>query len=239
MILTPGLDPIILSVLQGVPNELFAEWDPSDITTLYQDPEMTTPVVAAGDFTGAMLDKGPHGFHLFATGTKRPVYRTSGFKSAVANLQLDGIDDNMRTSSATTFVVPQPLTIFSAHQMSAAISRVVYSGTEIGGVCSLLQIAPNWRLTAGTALAGIANDGNPHVHMAKFDFAESVHAVDGVYGAPGNANSGPLVGFSLGADNSGASPMNGRFAGAKIYRYTLADFEAEEFVRLLAKYQLP
>jgi hypothetical protein len=66
-----GFDPATLSPI--------AWYDPSDITTLYQDSGATTPVTADGDPFGYIGDKSGNGNHMVqATAGKRPVYKTTG-----------------------------------------------------------------------------------------------------------------------------------------------------------------
>jgi hypothetical protein len=57
-------------------------YDPSDLSTLFQDSAGTTPVTADGDPVGLMLDKSGNGFHATqATAGNRPVYKTDGVTS--------------------------------------------------------------------------------------------------------------------------------------------------------------
>jgi hypothetical protein len=52
-----------------------AWYDPSDITTMFQDSAGTTPVTAVGQPVGLILDKSGRGNHAFqTTTTKRPLY---------------------------------------------------------------------------------------------------------------------------------------------------------------------
>ena len=67
------------------PVELFANseqgawYDPSDLSTLFQDAAGTVPVTADGDPVGRMLDKSGNGNHAIqAVSGNRPVYRTEG-----------------------------------------------------------------------------------------------------------------------------------------------------------------
>jgi len=87
------------------PSNLFASsepgawYDPSDLTTLFQDSAGTTPVTAAGQPVGKMLDKSGRGNHATqSTAGSRPIYQTSGGKSY---LVFDGIDDFMVTPTIT------------------------------------------------------------------------------------------------------------------------------------------
>jgi len=74
-----------------------AWYDPSDLSTLWQDSARTTPVTADGDPVGCIDDKSGNGNHLTqATSGKRPVYRASG---GLHWLQGDGIADSTSTAS--------------------------------------------------------------------------------------------------------------------------------------------
>lgn len=88
------------------PNKLFASseqgvwYDPSDITTLFQDSAGTTPVTAAGQPVGKMLDKSGSGFHATqATAGQRPTYQVDS--TGHPYLSFDGVDDGMVTGTIT------------------------------------------------------------------------------------------------------------------------------------------
>src|SRR5690554_962627 len=71
-----------------------AWYDPSDLTTLYQDSAGTTPVTADGDPVGRMLDKSGNGNHADqSVAASRPIYRTDG---VLHWLEFDGVDDSLR-----------------------------------------------------------------------------------------------------------------------------------------------
>lgn len=72
---------------------LAAWYDPSDMTTLFQDSAATTPVTASGQSVGYMADKSGNGRHLIqATGGARPVLTVAG---GISYLTLDGVNDRM------------------------------------------------------------------------------------------------------------------------------------------------
>lgn len=74
-----------------------AWFDPSDITTLFQDDAGTVSVTADGDPVGMMRDKSGNGHHaLQTTAGSRPTYRASG---GLAWLEFDGVDDFMVTNA--------------------------------------------------------------------------------------------------------------------------------------------
>lgn len=66
-------------------------YDPSDLSTLYQDSAGTTPVTADGDPVGRIEDLSGNGNHLTqATAAARPQYKTDG---TLHWLAFDGVDD--------------------------------------------------------------------------------------------------------------------------------------------------
>jgi hypothetical protein len=76
-----------------------AWFDPSDLTTLFQDSAGTTPVTADGQPVGLMRDKSGNGNHMSqATAGKRPLYKTSG---GLSWLLFDGVDDGLTTGAGT------------------------------------------------------------------------------------------------------------------------------------------
>lgn len=86
-----GFDPLSLFAA----GEQGAWYDPSDLSTLFQDAAGTIPVTAAGQPVGRMLDKSGRGNHATqATATSRPILQTSGGKRY---LVFDGVDDWMVT----------------------------------------------------------------------------------------------------------------------------------------------
>ena len=81
--------------------EIGVWYDPSDLTTLFQDTAGTIPVTAAGQTVALMLDKSGNALHATqATAAKRPVYQTDGTYHWLAT---DGVDDFMVAAYGVTF----------------------------------------------------------------------------------------------------------------------------------------
>lgn len=73
-----------------------AWYDPSDLSTLFQDAAGTTPVAADGDPVGLMLDKSGNGNHASqSVAASRPTFREGG---GLRWLEFDGVDDWLRSS---------------------------------------------------------------------------------------------------------------------------------------------
>ena len=77
-------------------------YDPSDITTMFQEPEATTPAVIGGP-VGYLGDKSGNGNHATATSTNRPTLRESG---GLYYLEFDGVSDGMAISGLTSTSTP-------------------------------------------------------------------------------------------------------------------------------------
>lgn len=93
----PITRPLVRQSSTFNPLTLFAQgqqgawYDPSDLTTLFQDAAGTTPVTADGDPVGYMQDLSGNGNHATqSVSASRPIYRTDG---TLHWLSFDGVDD--------------------------------------------------------------------------------------------------------------------------------------------------
>lgn len=113
-----------------------AWFDPSDITTLFQDDAGTVPVTADGQTVGMMRDKSGNGHHaLQATAGSRPTYRAS---SGLAWLQFDGVDD---------FLVTNSMDFTATDKMSAWAAAL--KGSDAAATI-LFELSANINLNNGT-----------------------------------------------------------------------------------------
>ena len=105
MVTQTAYDVSIASSNDGfVVTELFAAsekglwYDISDISTLFQDSAGTTPVTAAGQPVGKVLDKSGNNIHATqATSANRPTYQVDS--NGNGYLQFDGVNDSLVTST--------------------------------------------------------------------------------------------------------------------------------------------
>jgi hypothetical protein len=125
-----GFDPALLFVgtTEG------AWFDPSDLSTLFQDSAGTTPVTASGQPVGKMLDKSGNGNHATqATSSKRPTYTEGG---GLSGLAFDGVDDAMYapalgvTSSALTMLYSATQSGGTAYNMIFGVRNTYENGFE-------------------------------------------------------------------------------------------------------------
>ena len=101
-------------------------YDPSDITTLFQDVEGTVPVTKDGDPVALMKDKSGNGNHATqSVSTARPVYKTDGI---LHWLEIDGIDDYFNLPAIP---MPNPNRI-SVHAIlpTASVTSVVWNAFQ-------------------------------------------------------------------------------------------------------------
>jgi len=108
-----------------------AWYDPSDLSTLFQDSAGTTPVTASGQPVGKMLDKSGNGNHAVqATASKRPTYTTGGGLSWLA---FDGVDDAMEIQNAAfSFTGDQSVWVAAKHDTGTGRYIYLMGGKDKG-----------------------------------------------------------------------------------------------------------
>lgn len=85
---------------------LLAWYDPSDLSTLYQDTAGTVPVTATGQPVARMNDKSGNGnYLLIPNASYRPLYKTDG---TLHWLEADGVDDKLITASSRFGLAANP-----------------------------------------------------------------------------------------------------------------------------------
>ena len=120
------------SYLSWNPSELFkngeqgAWYDPSDLSTLFQDAAGTTPVTTDGDPVALMLDKSGNVNHAIqSVAASRPVYRTDG---ALHWLQFDGVDDHLKVPDNPSLRQPQMSFVFSYLSTAQHLQIILSNG---------------------------------------------------------------------------------------------------------------
>lgn len=141
-------------------------YDPSDMSTLFQDAAGTIPVTAAGQPVGRMLDKSGRGNHATqSTATSRPILQTA---SGEWYLAFDGVDDGMATADIN-FTATDKMTAWAGvfKQSDAAIGMVCELSNNINNNNGCFSItapstAGSWSYQAtskGTVIAGAPRSG--------------------------------------------------------------------------------
>ena len=187
-------------------------WDPSDMSTLYQDSAGTTPVTAADQPIGRINDKSGNGNNLVqATSAKRPTLRNGG---ALWWLEFDGADDVLK---AAAFTLDQPLTrISAAQQVSWTTGDRLWEG---GGVnqCNAQQVvsSPTIQIYGGkTVNYNLFPVGEDHVLTEIFNGASSHIATDNGSYTDTDLGSDAAGGVAIGANANGAQNCDLHWFGA-------------------------
>ncbi len=210
---------------------LGAWYDPSDLTTMFQDAAGTTPVTAAGQPVGLILDKSGNGHHASqSTSTARPLFQIDG--SGNAHLVFDGVDDYLSTS-AIDLTGTDKVTVFTGTLEVGTSASILYEtsthGTNSGAFfCAVDYNAGgvgDWLVSgsASIAFATVADQPSRAVTTAELSsvFASGVGALSvNVNGAlqtlentyqptatsTGNFGNHPLF---IGARSGPSIPFNG------------------------------
>lgn len=143
-------------------------YDPSDLSTLFQDSSGTIPVTAAGQPVGMMRDKSGRGNHATqATATSRPILQTTDGKWYLA---FDGVDDFLVTGNIN-LSANNKITVFNGlTKLSDALAGIVYefSATVASNNGTFVLLAPasngaqNYTFASrGTTLGGNTSYGRP------------------------------------------------------------------------------
>lgn len=246
----PVFDPATLFAA----SEQGAWYDPSDFATLFQDDAGTTPVTAAGQSVGKMLDKSGNGNHV-TEATNKPTLQLDSVTGRYY-LQFDGTNDKL-TSASLDLSAYNKFSIWCASQINPVTSVVrsvltfgdVYTnngsfnfGYRYGGLILWRKASAGFGAREVTAST---TSGAVNVAFVDCDLSGTTHATENphtrVNGASpsltdyGTANSGtgnfgtqPIV------IGNGASPSGGFFNGrlyGLILRMTLSttdEIEAAE-----------
>lgn len=157
-VLRPVLGPVLrrvtdapLGTLAGAVRALFANneqgawYDPSDLSTMYQDAAGTTPVTAVEQPVGLVLDKSGRGNHATqATSAARPVLKQDS--GGRYYLNFDGVDDSLSTGSID-FTSTDKMTVWAGvHKASDAATAMLAELSADAGTT-----AGSWYLTAPSA----------------------------------------------------------------------------------------
>ena len=130
------------------PADLFANgeqgawYDPSDLTTMFQDRAGTTPVTADGQTVGKVLDKSGRGNHATApSDAARPLYKTDG---TYHWMQFDGVDDGLATANIDMSASPQMLYSIGCRNIAGASDDFLFEfGTSYNALGGCYYIAPS------------------------------------------------------------------------------------------------
>jgi len=155
-------DPLALFA-NGEPG---AWYDPSDLSTLFQDVDGAIPVTADGQPVGLVLDKSGNGYNCYQTiASKKPVYR---IVEGLPSLEFDGIDDFLSVHSQATlpeqgsFLIGTSFTLVDKSQSNeqGLVSQYVYTDGRY-----IVRFSPgSYNGLADIFLGGMASQPKPTVN---------------------------------------------------------------------------
>ncbi len=212
----PGIDRRVASLSPT------AWYDPSDLSTLWQDTGKTTAVTAADDPVRVVEDISGNGNDLVApSDAARPLYKTAG---GLRWLEFDGTDDAM----ADAFTLVRPWERITALRVLTYVnSTAMLDGyTLSGGRLRMIAPDPGLNFFAGSSLdfTDEVATGNDFVATMRGDGSSSRVAIDGNAYATGNAGTNDPDGVSVGA-RGGLTALfsNMRYYGDFIKSGTMSD----------------
>lgn len=195
------------------PGEDGAVYDPSDLSSLWQDTAGTVPVTADGQSVARIDDKSGNGNHAIqATAGARPVYKTDGDRHWLLG---DGIDDELiggtmsvaggaSVIAAAQFIGTSTGIIMSAATSSSDTLSVGATGTGGGGFRSRVTDGAADLFRSGPWLA------DRFVAIARYDGAALALEVNEVAYTGTTAGQ---TGASLSIFAAATAPANARFFG--------------------------
>ena len=149
-------------------------YDPSNISTLFQDSAGTIPVTAAGQPVGQMLDITGNGIHVTQTdNTKRPIYQTDG---TLHWLAFNGTGQCMNTGNLT-FSPSDEMSTFTAHRKLGTSLAVLIESTPF----ALSQVNGAFSVTAPNSAS------QPYNSVSKGTLVSSAIVTDSTYASPNTA----------------------------------------------------
>lgn len=229
-------------------------YDPSDLSTLFQDAAGTIPVTAAGDPVGRILDKSGNGNHATQAGTLRPTFQQS---DGLSFLSFDGSNDRLDSVSINLSGTNKLTVCAGVRKLSDAalahIAELSDSFNANNGVFWLINgdgtVAPgpiwqfaskgtvnrfatspsNYASPISNVLTGLADIGSPFVRLR----VNGTQVADSTGGqGTGNFGNYPMY---VGARSNGARPFNGRLYGLIVFGAAASDWQIAAAERWMAQ----
>jgi len=138
-------------------NEQGAWYDPSDLSTLFQDAVGTIPVTADGDPVGLMLDKSGNGNHSSqSVSGRRSVYRTNG---VLHWLEPNGVDNTMAMTPLES-IIPQPFSVAVGFRDENPLGETLHIFDAVNSVSRIVLFGHD-----------LSNKFTPFAGRADYDFS--------------------------------------------------------------------
>ena len=187
-----------------------AWYDPSDLSTLFQDDAGTTPVTEPGQTVGLMLDKSGNANHATqSTAESRPVYQAGG---GLHWLEFDGVDDLFHVPVIKE--TPGPVSFFTGFQrfisdrlqfiMDIEDGRFVVAAGSDSDDHSGFFGPGNWRETE-------TDNNTPYILSALYGTANGSLRLNGVQYSEVEGSERALAGsIKIGESGAGNHQLNGK-----------------------------
>ena len=229
--LQQALDRIGSAPAVWTPATLFAAseqgvwYDPSDLSTLFQDSAGTVPVTATGQPVGRILDKSGRGNHATqATTASKPILQQDA--NGKYYLAFDGVDDGMATA-AVDFTGTDKMTVVEGQRSIGLTGMHVALGGSIGvgsfyvftNAVSNYEFARRASGAAEGTSTGVISLPDTSVLTYGVDFASATEVTaqrrnGAALGSVGSADTGSgnfsSAALFIGRHNASALPFNGR-----------------------------
>lgn len=199
-------------------------YDPSDLSTLFQDSAGTVPVTAAGQPVGRIADKSGNAKHLTqSSAASRPIYDVDGNGPY---LSFDGTNDFLAAALAAGLPFDR---ISAIRQVSWTLQDRIFDAGGSSGRLYQNATTPQLRVYDGGIAQAVQNGalaiGVVGVVTERHIAGASKLAInDGPY-ASGDAGSLAPTSLVVGATSSGSSAGNFRFYGMLMRAGTMTDEE--------------
>lgn len=212
-----------------------AWYDPSDLSTLFQDSAGTVPVTAVGQPVGHMLDKSGRGNHVTqATGSLKPILKQDG--GGRYYLEFDGVDDVLIAASNSQLVGPELGVFYGIVHRNGLGTVLATSKYKCGNA-----ISTTLRFTSLSAkdfdFASLVTVGTSAVFGVRYDSSFDVTAykngatIGTVAHSADTSNADSPI--RLGQMVSGADRFFGDLYGVVVRKSTFAAGEAESLMTYL------
>ena len=210
-----GGDTAISSLFAG--GEQGAWFDPSDITTLFQDTAGTVPVTAAGQSVARINDKSGRGNHATqATAGSRPTYQVDG---ARGYLLFDGTDDFMVTPSINPGSDKSQIFAGVRKLSDAASAMVIELGTGAGASINSSYMQAPSATGANSYRFGHGGSGVQVAGTGTFAAAPNTSVLTGIGDIAGNnaqlRRNGAVVETNTASQGTGTLQTNAIYVGAR------------------------
>lgn len=215
----------VVPAVAGVTGSLVAWYDFSDISTLFQDNALTSPVTANGQQIKGVVDKSSHGNNLNASSSTGPAYTTGAINGRAAADYVAATPNWLGRATFVQETLAQPGTeiLVVKTDLTPTFSQITDAFNGGANRWSVDWSAATASWYAGTNQSfGTVSTTNPQITVAGYNGASSKAWLDGGTGTVANVGAGGKQGLRLGIEDAGSSnPFDGRYCEYILYNRSL------------------